>query len=393
MIKYLDRKCTKEEISQLLKHFELPQNETALKAAILQYFENAEAAMQGDERKEEIALREVFTKLKSEIRKYNPSSRIKYFQWFKISAVAAVILVLFSISIYFFLNYQNNQSQQVSQIIKQDIKPGGNKAILTLANNQKIILTDVKNGQLAQQGNIIIHKTKDGLVVYSVSAATSQTGRVSSAKATAYNTISTPRGGQYQVILPDGSHVWLNSASSIKYPITFAGNNREVKITGEAYFEVAHNAAKPFSVITKGQTVRVLGTHFNINAYGDEQMIKTTLLEGSVRVTANNNIHILKPGEQSRLTLDGDLKVNEANLAEAVAWKNGLFYFENTSLQNVMRQLARWYGVEIDYEGKIPNRTFTGAIHRDVNVSEVLQILKYTKVNFKINGKKIVVTP
>lgn len=390
--KYLDRKCTKEEIRQLLKHFELKQNETDLKAAILQYFEDATATKQHDERKEKLALQDVHSKLIVEIRKYSLYSKIKHLQWFKISAAAAAILVLFSISIYFFLNNQNNQPP-VAQIIKKDIKPGGNKAILTLANGQQIVLTDVKNGQLAQQENLIIHKTKDGLVVYSSSSATSQTGKAKSKGAIAYNTISTPRGGQYQVILPDGSHVWLNAASSIKYPTTFAGNIRKVEITGEAYFEVAHNAAKPFRVSSNGQTVDVLGTHFNINAYNDEQVIKTTLLEGSVRVTANNNIRVLKPGEQSRLALDGDLKVNEANLAEAIAWKNGLFYFENTSLQNVMHQLARWYNVEIDYEGTIPNRTFTGKIHRDVNVSEVLEILKFTKVTFKIESKKIVVTP
>jgi len=389
--KYLDRKCTKEEIKQLLTYFELLQNETVLKAVILKYFENASEEKPNDEAKEEIALQNVHIRLIAEIRNYNSNSRFKPFQWFKISAVAATILVLFSISIYFYLNSQLNQPQPVAQIIKQDIKPGGNKAILTLANGQQIILTDVKNGQLAQQGNIIIHKTKDGLVVYSATADAKQTNKANAV--IAYNTISTPRGGQYQVILPDGSHVWLNAASSIKYPTTFAGNIRKVEITGEVYFEVAHNASKPFSVISNGQTVQVLGTHFNINAYDNEEVTKTTLLEGSVRVIANNNIRVLKPGEQSRLAPGGDLKVNEANLVETVAWKNGFFYFENSSLQNVMHQLARWYEVEIDYEGKIPNRTFTGKIHRDVNLSEVIEILKFTKVTIKIDGGKIIITP
>jgi hypothetical protein len=389
--KYLDRKCTKEEIKQLLAYFELPQNETALKAVILQYFENASEEKQNDETKEEKVLRDVHARLITEIGKYTPYSRIKQLQWFKISAIAATILVFFSISIYFYLNNQLNQPQSVAQIIKQDIKPGGNKAILTLSNGQQIVLSDVKNGQLAQQGNIIIHKTKDGLVIYSSTSDTKQTTKANAI--IAYNIISTPRGGQYQVILPDGSHVWLNAASSIKYPTTFAGNTRKVEITGEAYFEVAHNATKPFSVITNGQTVQVLGTHFNINAYDNEETIKTTLLEGSVRVMAKNNIRVLKPGEQSKLSSGGELKVNEANLAEAVAWKNGLFYFENSSLQNVMHQLARWYEVEIVYEGKIPDKTFTGKIHRDVNLSEVLEILKFTKVTIKVDGKKIIVTP
>jgi hypothetical protein len=386
--KYLDKKCTKEEIKQLLTYFELPQNETALKAVILKYFENAAEVKPNDETKEELALRNVHFRLISEIRNYNPNSRIKPFQWFKISAVAATILVLFSISIYFYLN---NQPQPVAQIIKQDIKPGGNKAILTLANGQQIILSDVQNGQLAQQGNIIIHKTIDGLVVYSAIVDAKQTNKANAV--IAYNTISTPRGGQYQVILPDGSHVWLNAASSIKYPTAFAGKIREVEITGEAYFEVAHNAAKPFRVITNSQIVQVLGTHFNINSYDNEEAIKTTLLEGSVRIMAKNNIRVLKPGEQAKLSSDGDLKVAEANLTETVAWKNGLFYFENSSLQNVMRQLARWYEVEIEYEGKIPDRTFTGKIQRNVNLSEVLEILKFTKVTLKIEGKKIVVIP
>ncbi len=292
------------------------------------------------------------------------------------------------------INYYNGKSQPKpeAKIAHNDIAPGSNKAVLTLANGRQIILNNARNGSLAAQGNTDFIKKGEGRLVYNAKANTD--------KATAelaYNTISTPRGGQYQVVLPDGSHVWLNAASSIRFPAAFTGKDREVAITGEAYFEVAHNKVKPFRVSVNGQTVEVLGTHFNINAYTDEPSMKTTLLEGRVRITKDNRVAMLKPGEQATIAGAGNFKIETVNTEEAVAWKDGLFQFKDATLLIVMRQLSRWYDVRVEYEGNMPKTVFSGKLHRNVNASQVLEILKYFNVNFRIEGtgvqKKIIVTP
>jgi len=215
----------------------------------------------------------------------------------------------------------------------------------------------------------------------------------SSANSLVYNTATTPRGGQYQFILSDGTKVWLNSASSIKYPVQFIGNERKVELTGEAYFEVVHNAKMPFRVVSNGQTVEDLGTHFNINAYNDENVIKTTLLEGSVKVSSAAGNNTIKPGQQAVLNNGNISVINDADLDAAVAWKNGFFYFDDNNIQEVMRQLARWYDVDIKCEGELPSRQFSGEISRNVKASQILDILSFKKIHYKIDGKSIVITP
>jgi len=304
-------------------------------------------------------------------------------------AIAASVLVFLTAGFVIFKLHQPKPQQQfsVNQPAKHDAAPGGNKAILTLANGNTIVLTGAKNGNLARQGNIVISKTADGQIKYADSANNS------SSTVLAYNTATTPKGGQYQFILSDGTKVWLNSASSIKYPVTFVGNERKVELTGEAYFEVAHNAAKPFRVVSAGQTVEVLGTHFDVNAYRDESEVKTTLLQGSVRVSSTNGSTIIKPGEQARFNNGKIAVVQDVDLDAAVAWKNGLFYFEDNNIQEVMRQLARWYDVDVKYSGELPARRFSGEISRNVNASQILDILSFKKIHYKIQGKTIVVTP
>jgi ferric-dicitrate binding protein FerR (iron transport regulator) len=207
------------------------------------------------------------------------------------------------------------------------------------------------------------------------------------------NTLTTPRGGQYEVVLPDGTRVWLNSNTSLTYPIIFQGKERHVELTGEAYFEVAKNAAAPFFVKTQSQTVEVLGTHFNINSYADEKSVKTTLLEGRVKITGNGNRKTvsLKPGQQSINNLAIIYIINDADIEEAVAWKNGKFLFRNTDLQTVMRQLSRWYDVDVEYKGTVATKHYRGRISRNVTVSQVFEILKTSGVNFIINGRTIIV--
>jgi transmembrane sensor len=309
--------------------------------------------------------------------------------WPRIAA-AAFILLFLSFGTYFLLQKKTSaQPFVISQA--NDIAPGGNKAILTLANGQKIILNSVGNGLLAQQGSSTVNKTADGQVVYAVSGSKTK----NSASEIQYNSLTIPRGGEYQlVVLPDGSKVWLNSASSLRYPIAFTGNERKVELTGEAYFEVAHNPEMPFRVTSKGQAVEVLGTHFNINAYDDEPAIKTTLLEGKVKVTAtiSNEVRILHPGQQSALN-SRLFAVAPVETEEAVAWKNGQFMFENDNIQYIMRSISRWYNVTVEYNGAIPDDSFGGGISRFKNVSEALNVLQLTgKVHFEMEGRKIIVS-
>jgi ferric-dicitrate binding protein FerR (iron transport regulator) len=272
----------------------------------------------------------------------------------------------------------------VGPIKGHDRAPGKNVALLTLSDGSSITLDSAHNGVLARQGNASVTKSGDGALAY---------GQVQGGKAAVvYNTLTTPRGGQYRLVLPDGSQVWLNAASSILYPTAFTGSERSVTITGEAYFEIAPDAAMPFQVrvnAPQGQKdITVLGTHFNVKAYNDEKTITTTLLEGSVQLAGT----VLKPGEQGQWRSDGTMSVDpHANIEEAVAWKNGLFHFEGADLAEVMRQISRWYDVEVVFRGKVPDAKFEGEITRNSNLTEVFKILQLSNVHFTVEDKKVIV--
>lgn len=313
-------------------------------------------------------------------------SQQRRFLWPKaVAAAAAVVLMVLSVGGYFYAQNRSIETENRLSVNTHDVDPGGNKATLTLADGSKISLTDANNGELAKQSGVKISKSKNGELVYSVIA--------SDATPLAYNTISTPKGGVYQVNLPDGTKVWLNAASSIKFPTTFAQlSQRKVELEGEAYFEVAKNKKVPFVVSTGGQQVQVLGTHFNISSYSDEGELKTTLLEGSVKVIAANTI-VLKPGQQSNLKRNGsgDLKVSTANITQVMAWKNGFFHFEKENLHEVMRQLSRWYDIEVIYEVDRHDDEFMGDIPRGIKLSEALKILSFEGTQFRIEGHKLIV--
>lgn len=300
-----------------------------------------------------------------------PSERNNVWLYVKIASAAAILLFI-GFSIYFFRLKENPAVQTMVEVT--DPLPGGKKAILTLSDGSRIILDDISNGTLAMQGNTTIRKSADGQVIYNATGVESEE---------AYNMISTPRGGEYQVILPDGSKVWLNSESSIYFPTTFEGAERNVTLTGEAYFEIAKDPAKPFNVSANEVKVSVLGTHFNLMAYGDEASVKATLLEGSIKVSSGTSSALIKPGEQADINT-GDLSVSQANIEEAIAWKNGYFYFKNTDLRSFMRQLSRWYDVEVEYRGNVPETVFSGKMYRNVKASKLLDILSYFKVNFLV---------
>jgi transmembrane sensor len=306
--------------------------------------------------------------------------------WQQLS-IAASILILFTAGLFFyFIKIEPTRQGLVKNVAKPDLTPGGNKAILTLSNGQSIVLNGAKNGTLAKQGNTDINKLSGSAISYQGAS------NIAAADAIIYNTASTPRGGQFQFILSDGTKVWLNSASSIKFPVAFNGSERKVELTGEAYFEVAHDAKRPFKVVSNQQQVEVLGTHFNINAYNDEDVINTTLLEGSVKVTSANAAITIVPGQQAQFK-NGKINVASVNVDDAVAWKNGLFNFNDNSIEEVMKQLSRWYDVDIKYEGKLPSRRFSGEISRNVNASQLLDILSFKKIHYRIEGKSIIVMP
>jgi len=324
---------------------------------------------------------------------------------FWVSAAASLIL-LCSIGLY--ISTVRNHHQQTNQgQTALDFSPGGNKAILTLSDGSKVAL-DGKGALNKLTGNekTVISKSSDGQLVYNT-AALHASGPDPAASLN--NMISTPRGGQYQVILPDGTRVWLNAASSLRFPLAFKGTERKVQVTGEAYFEVAKisntqvqhgkkvTQRVPFIVETEKQRIEVLGTHFNVNSYADEYSTNTTLLEGSVRVSVQHaiegskqDLYTLKPGQQSKLTAQG-IAVTDADTEEAIAWKNGSISFVNADIKTIMRQVSRWYNVDIKYQGNIPERIFTGSIPRNSKLSELLKILEFSNIKFSISGNEITV--
>lgn len=305
--------------------------------------------------------------------------------FFKVAVAASIIVALGLGSYFIFFNNTSEKSPIVKVPETHDVKaPETTRAMITLANGRIVLLDSLTSGTLATQGNIKVMKTADGQIVYNGSANTIE-----------YNTLFNPRGSKVQPLtLSDGTKVWLNSESSIRFPTAFSGNERKVEITGEAYFEAAHDLARPFIVkdVNRGAEVQVLGTHFNVNTYNDESAMKVTLLEGSVKVVKGAVINILKPGQQAQI--GNDIKIISAvDIDEVMAWKNGRFQFNKASLQEVMRQIARWYDVEIAYEGKITPQEFGGKMQRDLKLSEVLDGLAKSQVHFRIEGKKVVVMP
>lgn len=307
------------------------------------------------------------------------------------AAAAAAVLLGLAIATYY-LVFSTSSKQELVQAPPSptpvnDVLPGGNKATLTLDNGETIVLEDAANGVLASQGRARVIKKASGELVY-------QNAPDDIAKPV-YHTMRTPRGGQYQLRLPDGSQVWLNAASSLRYPTVFSGTERRVSISGEAYFEVSKDAAKPFIVeIERKGEVKVLGTHFNINAYEDEPTVQTTLLEGSVELSNGYQQLLLKPGQLASYGSNRQIRVDQADLESVMAWKNGYFVFKNATTEMIMRQAARWYDAEVVYEGDVRHEKFVGQVPRAENASKLLEVLALTQtVKFTIEDKKIIVRP
>ena len=301
-------------------------------------------------------------------------------------AVAASIILAISIVGYFVLHKPIKENYAADRL-PPDVSPGGNKAFLVLGNGQRISLTDAGNGTIAEQAGRSIKKTADGMVVYDRSNTEGQPAEQ------VYNTVEIPRGGQYQITLGDGSKVWLNAASSLKYPAVFNGPDRQVELTGEACFEIAKDKVHPFKVKTAHQTVEVLGTVFNINSYADEKNIATTLIEGAVKVTGENRPVIIRPGEQA-INNGQQIQVAQANIDNVIDWRNGDFYLNRVNFRVAMRKIARWYDIEVIYDASVPDNIESGGwISRSKPLSAVLNAMERTgQVHFKIEGKKVYVS-
>lgn len=304
--------------------------------------------------------------------------------------LAAAIVIIFSVMLWFYKSQLRQEQFSTKNQSHEKIVPGGNKAILTLANGTAINLQNAKNGTIANQGSIKINKTKDGKINYQALDPDE-----TQALSTQYNTLYVPRGGQYQLTLPDGSKVWLNAESTLKYPVIFNYAERSVTLSGEAYFEVVHNEKAPFKVLSNGQTVEVLGTHFNVTSYPDDNGTITSLFQGSVKVSNSKTSSIIKPGQMIfNNKKSNDLHISPASEDEILAWKNGYFNFNNEDIKNIMKRISRWYDVEVDFQGDIQNKSYWGTFPRSQSLATLLKNLEQTRtIHFKVSGRRIIVMP
>ncbi|NLR80136.1 FecR family protein [Chitinophaga eiseniae] len=388
--KFLSNEATKAEVEMLLEYIDTASdgdpdwniiNEGFLKEDVLQH---GFVGMDDDQRENLLRNLRKTTSVNSD----PPVHRVHFLRtsWLK---YAAAVLLICGVGAYFWtINRHRNDLATTSRkkLLQTDIAPGGEKAVLTLADGTKITLDSASNGNLAKQGDAQVVKLANGQIAYEVKGL--------SEKDILWNTMSTPNGGQYQVTLPDGTRVWLNAASSITYPVAFVGKERHVKVSGEAYFEVAQNREKPFTVDVDGKSVvEVLGTSFNVNSYRNEATVKTTLVDGAVNVKAGDKVVKLRPGQQAAIgNTTGIAVLSNADITKTLAWKNGEFNFDGVDLQTVMRQLERWYGISVRYQGTPPDITFRGGMYRNVNLSVVLEFLQNMGVKFRMDGKTLIVT-
>jgi len=381
---YLHNTCTEQEEEELMVFLAQTGNEETVKKWINDVIQSTGSEMQMPQSVAASILQNIFKKNKRDevsLRRRKPVFKL----WLRVAA--ASILFLAGASVYWMLFKKSDYPAKTAALneVNQPIVPGGSRAVLTRSDGSTILLDSIANGTIIQKGSTKISQ-QGGLLIYNVSASPNPDTAV------VYNILSTPRGGQYQVVLPDGSKVWLNAASSLHFPSAFPGNRRAVELTGEAYFEVTKNKEKPFVVNVGEMKVKVLGTHFNVNAYADESSIKTSLLEGSVNITRGSETGMLKPGEQAILNnKENKFKITNVNMEEVTAWRNGVFEFDGADITAIMREIGRWYNVEIVYDGKIPTRQFQGKISRKARLSDVLQILELSNVKCTVIGNKIIV--
>ena len=387
---YIDDKISKEERTELLEY--LKNNDTLAIAGLIDnsMLHLDEVSLLTAEESDSVFHRIITDNRYSQADKQDTVKRFPIVRW--LTGIAAALIFIVTASIYFVMDRtvkQNTVSERWNAAAKQ-IHPGAQRAILKLGNGSVVELNHTTGETLVATKHVKAVKTQNGEVVYNtVSSAPGS----SNSQPVEYNTLITPRGGEYQLILADGTHVWLNSASSLSYPVEFNGNKREVKLNGEAYFEVAKDKTKPFIVSTNNMEVQVLGTHFNISSYNDDTKHVTTLLEGAVQIKKNKQIELLKPGQQAVTSNTSDLiDVSEANIRTAMAWKNGYFIFNDEDLLDVMKKIGRWYDVDVSYQGQIRDKRIGGTFKKSKSIKALLQHLEKISGNhFDIKGRRIIV--
>lgn len=380
--RYLDKACTNEELEELLALIEDSRYSEQVKNAMDEMWAEMTEEMKMQVDRADAVFERVLAHETKVLRM--PGGKAGWV------AVAAVLVMVLFAGGYLLLNKQQQTlTATTPSITKNDIAPGGDKATLTLSDGTVIALDSASLGDVSSQGNTKIIKLNNGMLSYKTDEKPGETEVI------AYNVISTPKGGQYQLILPDGSKVWLNAVSSLRFPVAFSGQNRTVELNGEAYFDIATDENAPFVVKTGAADIRVLGTEFNVMAYPDEFAPKTTVVDGSVKVTCQGNqssgTEILKAGEQAEWK-DGIVKKNNnVNIEDVIAWKNGLFQFSNASIETIMRQASRWYDIEVEYKGST-KEFFNGSLPRSVSAATLFKVFESTGfVKFKIDGRKVVV--
>ncbi|SDL83751.1 FecR family protein [Pedobacter sp. ok626] len=375
--KYLDKSCSLEELKKLFSYIDLPEYRERLEIVM---DENYKTLVPGAE-VDAINWDEMFSSIVEDRAKGKVRSL-----WLPI---AAAIIVMLSVGILTWDNQQQKKQKTSTVSIKKDIAPGGNKAVLKLADGTEIVLDGHSTGMLADEDGTKISKTAEGMLLYDAAKSDGDETLVKNH----INTLTTPSGGQYMLILPDHSKVWLNAESSISYPSVFSGEERNVSLIGEAYFEVAKDKQHPFKVKAGAMEVKVLGTHFNIMSYAEEGQTQVALAEGSVRIDLGNNSRTLIPGQQASIKAGSmQISLRNVDIDEVTNWKNGLFQFDNTPLEQVMRQIKRWYSVDVVYQGVKPDLYITGMISRSNNVSKILALIEETGgIDFVIGDKQIIV--
>lgn len=377
--RYFGKICTEEERRELSRFILEVKDDSDFKELLEKIWYNFTPVNSMPQEKSNLI---IDTILKEASHKIQFRARTRKMIWWRVAA-AAILVLIFSVLSYFIYFNQNTKQTQIAKASRHDVSaPNNSRARLTLGDGTIVYLDSTQKGSVVVQGNVKVIKNKDGQISYS-----------GTNDKIIYNTLSNPRGSRViNLLLSDDSKVWLNSGSSLRYPTAFIGNEREVEITGEAYFEVTHNTAMPFKVKKGNNEIKVLGTHFNVNAYDDEPDIKVTLLEGVVNVNSVNASIKLKPGEQAQINSSGEISMNkEVNVNEVIAWKEGFFEFENMQLPDIMRQIARWYDVQVVYELPNNKKQFGGRISRNLSLTGVLNLLETNGVRFKLEGNKITV--
>lgn len=383
--RYFTKTCTlaeKEELSALLLEME---NDEVLKSQVEKIWTNYAP----DEQIPLETADRYFNNILQQATRPVPVRKVAYLHssWLRYAAAAVLIS---GIAAYAWFSYPHHEKTPVAAAAaaNKEIAPGSTGAVLTLADGSQVVLDSLHNGLIATQGGSKVVLGKEGLAYNTGGAATADV---------TYNTMTTPKGRQFQLLLPDGTKVWLNAASSIRYPTFFNGSERKVTISGEAYFEVAGNDKMPFMVkVGEAAEVLVLGTHFNINAYTGETSINTTLLEGAVQVLAGSEAAVIRPGEQARISAMASAKkmqvVKDIDVNNAIAWKNGYFRFDGMDLPMVMREISRWYDVEVTYKGAIPEKQFGGELPRSITLQHLLKLIEFGDVQLTLSGNHITIT-